>query len=786
MINKFLLSVLTFILAVPLVSCGGSGTGSSGVPPTLNKGEPSKILLHTNPNVAQTGSSIKFEARVLDRNGIPVANEPVFFTNLSPIGTLTTNSAEISLSAAGSEDVAYTNSSGIATATAHSFEQGFITVEAKVGEGIGQETARRTVFFSSAGLFLLPFMFLDVDGDGDGIYNEPDDFIFLQSDTDNEVIIRARVFDQFGLPEAFSVVLFGADVPYRVGTVAVCSDFSSDCEVVFPDGVQKIADQNGEAFVRVRFEPNSLKSVQTLFNILALADNNAFNILTLFVEPIFIGSVSLSANPRVVQTDGNSNIVAAVINNFNLPAPDGTIVNFRTEPANAQNDPDPCGFVEPFGQVTGGVAEVQFAAPALEGTCTVTGSTAGVSGSVNVIVTSKLIVLPESQTINGSLGGTATFTITGGLPPYSITTSDPTLPPTPSTVTASGGTFSVVVPAGTPSKTITYNIIDTLRETTSASVVIETDPLEVLPASATVNGVTGGTATFEIRNGTPGYSIFTSNPSFPPVPDFVASSGGTFSVTILPGTPENEATYTIIDADSNTVAATLTIEGPSITLGLFPDDVTVGPSDGQGGGAVSFTINGGLPPFTVTADDVTNILIDGSTSPVNIGNSTSFTVTNLFLCAANLFEVHSITVQDGSFAQDTAFYRIDSGPPFCVDIDPELTNIPSGSTGAFTITGGTTPYTIVSSDGLNACNDGATGTPNGDCGDPDDSDTWNISNDPSVISVTIPPSCSDPTYTTQTDCESNGETWTDRTGNYTLTVTDDNGATTVATIVVSS
>ncbi len=49
-------------------------------------------------------------------------------------------------------------------------------------------------------------MYLDVDGDDDGIYNEASDYILFENSTDNQVIIRATVFNRFG-QRAFGSVL---------------------------------------------------------------------------------------------------------------------------------------------------------------------------------------------------------------------------------------------------------------------------------------------------------------------------------------------------------------------------------------------------------------------------------------------------------------------------------------------------------------------------------------------------------------------------------------------------
>lgn len=496
MFKKVFISIALFAFIFTLTGCGGSGGGPSSSPSGVNSGVPSVIKLLDVQNIVQTNSHVQFKVRVLDGNGVPVKNEPVTFTKLSSIGTI---------QALSSVTVAMTDSFGYATADVFSAEPGFVTVQAEVNSGIGMVRDRRTVFFTSGSLSLYPFMTLHVDGDGDGAYNEPDDFVLLQDENDIEVNVRATVYDRFGLPEAFSEVIFGADVPYRVGDISTCTDGTDTCEVVFPDGVQKFTNSLGQAFVRVRFEASKLRGIQTLFNVLAVADNGAFNLVTLFVEPVFIGSINLSANPTIVDAGGTSDISASVVTNLNGPTPDGTVVSFTTT----------CGAVEPFGQTTDGVANVQFTAPEFEGTCTVTGTVGGLSDSVNIIVTVDLVVLPASQTINSSTGGTAVYTITGGVPPYSIFSDDSTLPPSPGTVTFSGGSFSVVVAPGTPANNVTYTIRDAAGSQVSATLaVVAADTLVVDPATVTLtSGPNPQLLIFQITGGVPDYTASSSNPN---------------------------------------------------------------------------------------------------------------------------------------------------------------------------------------------------------------------------------------------------------------------------------
>jgi hypothetical protein len=512
MIKKFFISGALLTLIFFMTSCGGSGGGSSSTSRGVNAGVPSIVKLSDVQNIVQTNSFVFFKARILDGNGVPVPNEPVTFTNLSSIGTL---------NAVNAVTVAYTNDLGFATATVFSAEDGFVTVQAEVNSGAGQVRDRRTVFFTSGSLALFPFMILDVDGDGNGIFNEPNDFVLLQDPTDNEVLVRATVFNRFGLPVSGIGVLFGADATYRPGTDLPCTDGTDTCEIVFPDGVQRITNSSGQAFVRVRFEANSLRSLQTLFNVLALADNGAFNLVTLFVDPIFFSSVTLSADPSIVDIDGTSTISADVITNLNSPPPDGTTVNFTTT----------CGSVEPFGQTTDGRAEVDFTAPSTDGTCFVTGTVSGVFDTVGITVTTDLVISPSSIGVDGAIGAVVPFTISGGIGPYTTTSTNPNDAFNDNGAGGgiagdgikngseggiwTGSSINVTVPAGASGPSVTLNVQDSAGNTVSATITITAAAALIVAPTATTAGCGGVPVPFNVSGGVvgSGYTVVSLNPT---------------------------------------------------------------------------------------------------------------------------------------------------------------------------------------------------------------------------------------------------------------------------------
>jgi spore coat protein A, manganese oxidase len=93
-------------------------------------------------------------------------------------------------------------------------------------------------------------------------------------------------------------------------------------------------------------------------------------------------------------------------------------------------------------------------------------------------------------------------------------------------------------------------------------VVVGPNPLAVFPAAQ--DAAKKSTATFNIYNGTPPYTITVADKQdakkFPPVPATVGASGGSFTVDLKKGTaPNADVTYTVKDSAGVSVAAVLTI-----------------------------------------------------------------------------------------------------------------------------------------------------------------------------------------------------------------------------------
>lgn len=410
MMNKKLFVTLSLLTLLYFLSgCGGGGGGGSiSAPPPTNPGVPSVIKLLDVQNVAQIGATVYLKAKILDGSGKPVVNYPVYFAKVAGVGTLSVATSN-------------TDSIGVATVTLHSALPGFSSVICEVGSGAGQVRDGRTVYFSS-NIKLTPALSLAVNSvPGDTVYNQPSDFVLFEAAGDDTVEVLATVFDIAGFP---------------VGGGWPVSWFADQAEAVFVR-TEDITNMNGQAKAVIQVVPDSLRATDTHVNVGASAGNGAFNMVTLFLKPVIVSSVVVTADPTTVASGGTSTITATVTTNLGTPVPDGTMVNFTSTGGSSLGTP--------FAQTVDGVATTQVKVPtAGEGgfspggtdtlSITVTARVGGVSGSATVTATAEpptptaLTATPTTQPVSCGTAG-VTFFISGGTGPYTATSLNPTVLP---------------------------------------------------------------------------------------------------------------------------------------------------------------------------------------------------------------------------------------------------------------------------------------------------------------------------------------------------------------------
>jgi hypothetical protein len=238
-------------------------------------------------------------------------------------------------------------------------------------------------------------------------------------------------------------------------------------------------------------------------------------------------------------------------------------------------------------------------------------STISATLTLDVAPAQPLTVLPNARTISGETGGARTFTIFGGVPGYTVTSSNPSIAFDSGSgdgdwsVANSGGSITVNVPANIPASSVTLTVRDQAGTSITATLTITAGPtLTVQPGSQIINGTTGGVATYTIFGGVPGYTVASSNPAiaFDSAPGdgnwTVGSSGGTFAVTVPALSPSGAITLSVRDSAGTTQNVTLTIAAPTTTLSITPTTFNIGTTLG-GTVDIQYFASGGAAPYQV-------------------------------------------------------------------------------------------------------------------------------------------------------------------------------------------
>lgn len=624
--HSFMLLASCFLM-LPLIlsGCGGGGAGPANVPAGESPGTPAVVQLNPVNYIAQTGASIQLEAKILDSNGIVVPNAAVTFSNLSSTGSLTSAGINTASSSRSATVTATTNSLGIAAAWLNSGITGFATIQAQIGSGISIIRDQKTVYFSSYSLsspttyVSSPYMILDVDGNGNGTYNETNDSTLFQSSGDNQVVVRATVYDSSGIPAADTIVTFGADRPYKVS--GTCSGGVAACDVSFPNGNTPKTDSSGRAYVLVQVDPSILTSLTTVLNITASAGNGAANMGSLFLNPVTLSSISVTAAPTVIYTDASSTIIASLKTSLGTPAPDGTTVSFSSD----------CGYTTtkgqinpPFAQTTTGSASSTFTAPSSSASCYVSATSGGITASTTVSVTTTpttpttttpaaLAIVPGAASVVSSTSAqTISFAISGGTGTYTTTSSDPSkafydangngVMNTGEGGTWSGSPITVTIPANVAAGTVTLNVYDSSGSTKTATITIlggsgTGATLSVSPSSISVTGLstTADQITFAVTGGTSPYSVFSTNTAvIPSITNPLA--GSTFTINPNPVAASTAVTLTVMDSLGATKTVTVTVTPSTSALAINPTAISM-----TGGSSTTFYIIGGVGPFNIVS-----------------------------------------------------------------------------------------------------------------------------------------------------------------------------------------
>lgn len=264
-------------------------------------------------------------------------------------------------------------------------------------------------------------------------------------------------------------------------------------------------------------------------------------------------------------------------------------------------------------------------------------------------------------------GKPTTYTIGGGDAPYTATSSNVSV----ASVTVTGTSVSIM---GVTEGTANVGVRDSTGSVVTISVTVNNasvatplfttaQPAITIPASTTPTN-------FTIGGGTAPYTATSSNASVATV----VVSGTTFGIT---GKTEGTANIGVRDATGTVVTISVTVNNdiPAPLFTTAQSSITIPVSTTP----TTFTLGGGTAPYSATSSNtaVAKVSVSGTTlSITGVAGSTA-----------------NIAVRDA--AGNSLTINVTVSAPLYTTAAPVLT-LAAGSTGSYTIAGGTPPYAVSS------------------------------------------------------------------------------------------
>lgn len=307
----------------------------------------------------------------------------------------------------------------------------------------------------------------------------------------------------------------------------------------------------------------------------------------------------------------------------------------------------------------------------------------GGGGSAGTSMSGAALFTTAADKIQMLYGETKTFTVGGGVPSYSVSSSGAV------SAKVSGTTLTIeTIATGTGTVTVTDNV--------GAKVAIEVTVgtgstlSSSAPASVTV-GVGAVTSKYFITGGTGVYAVNSSDTS-------IANVGMSGNVFVIGGVSTGTTTVVVKDNAGQSVSIAVTVIGG--TRSLFttaPSAVTV-PS----GKIVSYSISGGTAPYSVSSNNA-------AAAEVTLKqNGTDFDIKAIAAGTAN------IVVTDASRSSVTIVVTVTTPAAGTLSVLPAGASGSVGDTLKFNVIGGVLPYKITNTNDsiavVNASGDGSSFT----------------------------------------------------------------------------
>ena len=288
----------------------------------------------------------------------------------------------------------------------------------------------------------------------------------------------------------------------------------------------------------------------------------------------------------------------------------------------------------------------------------------GGGGSAGTSMKGAALFTTSADKIQMLYGETKTFTVGGGVPSYSVSSSSGAVSATVS------GTKLTIVATATGTGTIT--VVDNAGTKVSIDVTVGTG---ATLSSSVPSAVTVGAGTvspkYVINGGTGVYFVTSSDTS-------VANVGISGSVFVIGGVSAGKATVLVKDTAGASVSVDVTVVAG--TLALFttaPTAITV-PS----GKTVSYSISGGTAPYSIVSNNV------GAVDVALKQNGTDFDIRATAAGTAN------VVVSDAARTTVVIAVTVTSAVPGTLAVLPAGASGSVGDTLKFNVVGGVMPYKI--------------------------------------------------------------------------------------------
>lgn len=292
--------------------------------------------------------------------------------------------------------------------------------------------------------------------------------------------------------------------------------------------------------------------------------------------------------------------------------------------------------------------------------------TAGATQQIQVTVgvTQPLTVNSPAELTVGVGSSSEQFTISGGSPAYSVTSSNLLV----ASIIQSGNRFMV---SGKFPGTATVVVSDRSGATKSINVTVKTNPLFTSAPDAITVEVGARTASFSIEGGTFSYSVSTSNSA-------IAQVTQTATSFYISGINAGSAVVVVTDSAGSSKRIDVTVGAAVPLRTTMPTEVNMTVNQASD----SFQISGGQPAYVVTSSNRNVVQVQQSGS--------QFTVTPIGVGKAQ------VQIMDGQGTTKTANVTVSTTDLF-TSAPSSVTISTGGTSSSFTIGGGLPGYTVVSS-----------------------------------------------------------------------------------------